>query len=290
MASQYSTILTSDSSTTVNQYDVIKYSDYENLKTKYETALSNLQSKYDTLYNKVYSVPSSFYNLRVEGGGIIFFDWKYGFTSTTPENGDTYSYALRITADTTSDLGDYYYNKITGTVQCSRVGDKHRFYVVAESDLTGSVVAWDATAPSTSRGTSTGFGTGKANTTLLCNAITNDMWPLVKTARSVNPGGHDLVSDDSALDTRWFVPSRDESCTISNMQHPDSSHRPSGIPQLSISYSAGTMKETYWTSSEDPSTSSFIRLMALDSDGYGVSGSSSTFKSSTEYVRLCRTF
>ena len=64
MASQYSTILTSDSSTTVNQYDVIKYSDYENLRSKY--------SEYKTVYQQTYLLLNSSINLRVEGGGSYF--------------------------------------------------------------------------------------------------------------------------------------------------------------------------------------------------------------------------
>ena len=285
MASQYSTILTSDSSTTVNQYDVIKYSDYESLKTKYETALSN----YNTLYNKVYSVPSQFYNLRVEGGGIIFFDWKYGFTgaTTTGENG------CSVAADTTSDLGDYYYDEITGTVHCSRVGAKHRFYVVAESGFIDPTVFWDAKAPSTVRATSTEFGTGKANTTLLCNAITNDMWPLVKAARATNPGGHDLVSDDSALDTRWFVLSKDEMYVLVAMQYSDSNYRPSGIPRLSINYSAGTLGPFCWSSSQYTgiATTWDGNTGAWDGSAYDgrIFGTNKDLEGLV-HARLCRTF
>ena len=288
MASQYSTILTSDSGTTVNQYDVIKYSDYENLK-----------SKYDTLYNKVYSVPSQFYNLRVEGGGLIFFDWKYGFTGATT----TGSNGCSVSADTTSDLGDYYYDEISHTVCCSRLGAKHRFYVVAESGLVEVCMMWDASNPTTHRATSTGFGTGKANTTLLCNVITNDMWPLVKCARAMNPGGHDLVSDDSALDTRWFVPSKDEMYVLVAMQYQNSSYRPSGIPQLpklSINndieglkdYYNGYYGDYYWSSSEiseSEGTKSAWRGY-VDAGCMSWRGKEMAAKYSSTLVRLCRTF
>jgi hypothetical protein len=279
MASQYSTILASDSSTAVNQYDVIKYSDYESLKSNYETALSN----YNTLYNKVYSVPSSFYNLRVEGGGIIFFDWKYGFTgaATTGKEG------CSVSADTKSDLGDYDYDNITGEVHCRRVGSKHRFYVVAESDLTNSTVGWDTVDPEDYKNAFAPFGTGKANTTYLCKAITNDVWPLVETARATNPSGHTLVSDDSALDTRWFVPSKNELYVLNAMQYSDSSYRPSGIPQLSINYSAGTLSQYYWSSSQHTST-----LNDAWCGNFSLGRMHGNYKNDTTSlrVRLCRTF
>ena len=297
MASQYSTILTSDSSTTVNQYDVIKYSDYESLKTKYETALSNynaMYSKYNTLYEQSYIYFNPGINLRVEGGGIIFFDWKYGFTGATT----TGSEGCAVAADTTSDLGDYYYDVSSRTVKCTRVGAKHRFYVVSESDLTSSTVKWDTS--NTYSGpyrldvvTSTGFGSGKSNTTTLCNNLTdtNSFWPTVKTARATNPAGHDLVSNDGALDTRWFVPSKDELYVLNAMQYKDSNYRPSGIPQLSKRYASKTLSIRYWSSSQhlksysDGSYWTYVWVGGLSS------GAMSQFQSDFgNYVRLCRTF
>ena len=259
--------------TSISRYNIIyPPSELESIVSTLETISANC------------TMLSPFYNMKVEGGGIIFFDWKYGFTgaTTTGTNG------CSVAADTTSDLGNYYYDFDTGVVKCSRVGSKHRFYVVAESDLIDSTVEWDTATPSTFQATSTDFGTGKANTTLLCNNITdtNSFWPTVKTARATNPSGHDLVSDDSALDTRWFVLSRDELYVLNAMQYKDSSYRPSGIPQLSINYSAGTLSRPYWSSSQ-----------YLDYAHYAWYGLFSAGRLSSNYkevagncVRLCRTF
>ena len=258
--------------TSISRYNIIyPPSELESIVSQLETISANC------------TMLSPFYNMKVEGGGIIFFDWKYGFTgaTTTGNNG------CSVAADTTSDLGNYYYDFDTGVVKCSRVGAKHRFYVVAESDLTSSPVRWDTVTYSTSRATSTDFGTGKANTTLLCNTITNDMWPTVKTARATNPSGHTLVSDDSALDTRWFVPSRDELYVLLAMQYSDSNYRPSGMPQLSINYSAGTLSQYYWSSSQRSDGADFAW------DGTFLNGYIGyNYKSNTSdiRVRLCRTF
>ena len=260
--------------TSISRYNII-YPPFE---------LESIVSQLETI-SANYTMLSPFYNMKVEGGGIIFFDWKYGFTgaTTTGTNG------CSVAADTTSDLGNYYYDFDAGCVKCGRVGSKHRFYVVAESDLTDSTVGWDTVTYSTSRATSTDFGTGKANTTLLCNNITdtNSFWPTVKTARATNPSGHTLVSDDSALDTRWFVPSKDELYVLNAMQYSDSAYRPSGIPQLSINYSSGTLNIYYWSSSQISGNA----YRAWDGDFhygrmyYGLKGNTTNIR-----VRLCRTF
>ena len=260
--------------TSISRYNIIyPPSELESIVSQLETISANC------------TMLSPFYNMKVEGGGIIFFDWKYGFTGASK----TDSSGCSVAADTTSDLGNYYYDFGAGCVKCSRVGSKHRFYVVAESDLVNSTVGWDTVTQSTSRATSTGFGTGKANTTLLCDNITdtNSFWPTVKTARATNPSGHTLVSDDSALDTRWFVPSKDELYVLNAMQYSNSAYRPSGIPRLSINYSSGTLSQYYWSSSQ---YSAYVGDAWYGRFGYG--GMYNDIKNYIfdERVRLCRTF
>ena len=225
---------------------------------------------------------SPFINKKVEGGGIIFFDWYFGFRGAFEAN--SYSYPS-VSPDTTSDLGEYYIED--NIVKCKRLGTKHRFMVVAEEDLSTSIM-WDngdSSTDSTSQATSTDFGTGKANTTLLCNNIANDLWATVKTARETNPEGHALVSDDSGLDTRWFIPSKDEFYILNAMQYSNSSYRPSGMDRLSINYESGTLGSWYWSSSQAASGSGNAWL-----GGFGGGVMLDHFKSYTVYARLCRTF
>ena len=259
----------------IYQYEKIRVEEWNDLCKKVNSAQGAVQEKM--------LGDCEYINMKVEGGGIIFFDWKYGFTgaTTTDLNG------CSVAADTTSDLGNYYIEN--GVVKCSRVGSKHRFYVVAESDLVDSTVGWDTVTYNTSQSTSANFGTGKANTTLLCNNITdtNSFWPTAKTARATNPAGHTLVSDDSALDTRWFVPSKDELYVLNAMQYSNSAYRPSGIPRLSINYSSGTLSQYYWSSSQSSGNAYYAWCGYL---GIGYMGDYGKSDTSDTRVRLCRTF
>ena len=225
---------------------------------------------------------SPFINKKVEGGGIIFFDWYFGFRGAFKASANSYP---SVSPDTTSDLGEYYIED--NIVKCKRLGTKHRFMVVAEEDLSTSI-KWDDSSSSTyntSQATSTDFGTGKANTTLLCNNIANDLWATVKTARETNPEGHTLVSDDSGLDTRWFIPSEDELYILIAMQYSNSSYRPSGMDRLSINYESGTLGSRYWSSSQTASYS-YGALFGDFGNGYV----SSLDKRNYFCARLCRTF
>ena len=221
---------------------------------------------------------SPFINKKVEGGGIIFFDWYFGFRGAFKAGSNSYP---SVSPDTTSDLGDYYIED--NIVKCKRLGTKHRFMVVAEEDLSTSI-KWDDSSSSTyntSQATSTDFGTGKANTTLLCNNIANDLWATVKTAREKE---FTLVSDDSGLDTRWFIPSKDELYILNAMQWNDSNYRPSGMDRLSINYESGTLGSAYWSSSQLASISYGAWL------GNFSNGDILNSKNNTFYARLCRTF
>ena len=242
---------------------------------KYSGAKDILERQYKENLNK----NQSFYNLKVEGGGIIFFDWYFGFRGAFKAG--NYSYPS-VSPDITSDLGDYYIEN--NIVKCKRLGAKHRFMVVAEEDL-GTSIKWDNSSSSTystSQATSTDFGTGKANTTLLCNNIANDLWATVKTAREKE---FTSVSDDSGLDTRWFIPSKDELYILDAMQYRDSNYRPSGMDGLSINYESGTLDSTYWSSSQLASISNYAWCGSFDVGSMYYIG-----KNNTNYARLCRTF
>ena len=247
---------------------------------KYSGAKDILERQYKENLNK----NQSFYNLKVEGGGIIFFDWYFGFRGAFKAGFNSYP---SVSPDTTSDLGEYYIED--NIVKCKRLGTKHRFIVVAEEDLSTATIKWDSKSSSTyntSQATSTDFGTGKANTTLLCNNIANDLWATVKTARETNPEGHALVSDDSGLDTRWFIPSKDELYILNAMQYSNSSYRPSGMDRLSINYDSGTLDGGYWSSSQFASYSGWAWAGGFNENG-NVVGSD---KPSPFPARLCRTF
>ena len=236
--------------------------------------------------------------LRVEGGGYIFYDDTVGFsggTTATPSQKSGTNIDAHALATTRwgveASYGDYYYDMLRGCVVRSGTRTCNRFMVVDETDMVssayGSMLMWDtSTNASTSRATSTDFGQGSANTTLLCKAITNTttIWPTVQYSRYKNPQG-DYNASDSATDTRWFVPSRDELCVLLFMSYYDSSYRPiTGIykRQLQIPFWS-----YYWSSSQYSDYASYAWYGLFN---YGYMGYSSKADTDVIRVRLCRTF
>ena len=235
--------------------------------------------------------------LRVEGGGYIFYDDAVGFSggTTTPSQKagtNIDAHALATTRwGVEASYGDYYYDMLRGCVVRSGTRTCNRFMVVDETDMVssayGSMLMWDtSTNASTSRATSTDFGQGSANTTLLCNAITDTttIWPTVQYSRYKNPQGNYNASD-SATDTRWFVPSRAELCVLLFMSYYDSSYRPiTGIykRQLQIPFWS-----YYWSSSQH---SDYANRAWGGNFYYGNMDYHSKTYTIDERVRLCRTF
>ena len=255
--------------------------------------------------------------LRVEGGGYIFYDDTVGFSGgnvvsegtvkpavkPSDKNGtDIAANALATRWGVEASYGDYYYDMLRGCVVRESAGTCNRFMVVDETDMVssacGSMLMWDtSTAASTSRATSTDFGQGSANTILLAGgydssgnwisgAITDKstIWPTVMYSRYKNPQGSSSASN-SAINTSWFVPSRDELCVLLFMSYYDSSYRPfygKYKRQLQIPF-----WPYYWSSSQ-VSDNAYTAWYGDFYDGYmGYDGKSDT---SFIRVRLCRTF
>lgn len=245
--------------------------------------------------------------LRVEGGGYIFYDDTKGFSggTTTPSqrSGTNISaHKLATRWSVTASYGTYYYDMLRGCVVRESAGTCNRFMVVDETDMVsspyGNMLTWDTTTgKSTNRSTSTDFGQGSANTTLLAggydssgNSITgaitdtSTIWPTVKQFRYKNPQG-DPNASNSATNTGWFVPSRDEMCVLLFMNYYNSSYRPTtGIykRQLQLPFWG-----YYWTSSQNSDYADYAWGGNFHDGSMGYDG-----KSYTDYerVRLCRTF
>lgn len=234
--------------------------------------------------------------LRVAGGGVIFYDdtvgFKGGTTKPSNKNGsDIPANALATRWGVSATYHDYAYDVLRGcVVRTSTLGTCNRFMVVGENDMIsearGSMKTWDiSSAASTSRSTNTAFGYGSANTSTLCSVITDSttIWPTVQYFRYSNPQGPSNAADN-ALDTRWFVPSRDELCVLFFMFYHDSSHRPTtGIysRQLQLPF------YTYcWSSSQIASNATYAWI----SDAYRGSMGSGNKGGTSGRVRLCRTF
>ena len=242
---------------------------------------------------------SSPIGLRVEGGGYIFYDDTVGFQggTVTPinKNGSNISpNALANKWSITIDSNTYYeyaYDLLRGcVVRTNNTGTCNRFMVVDETDLVSvaykSNLMWDtSSAQTTSRSTNTAFGYGSENTTLLCSAITDTscIWyTVINNRRLVIPNSPSSTSD-SATDTRWFIPSRDELCVLNFMQYFDTTYRPTtGIcsKRLQIPF-----RPWYWSSSQYASGSIYAWGGNFLGGYMGYYG-----KTDTYYARLCRTF
>ena len=237
--------------------------------------------------------------LRVEGGGYIFYDDTVGFQggTVTPSNKNGSNISPNALANrwdislTTNPYHEYAYDFLRKVVVRTSLGTCNRFMVVDETDLVSvaykSNFKWDNSSSSTystSQATSTDFGYGSANTTTLCSAITDTscIWYTANFARYRNPQGV-YNATDSATDTRWFVPSRDELCVLNFMQYFDTTYRPTtGIcsKRLQIPF-----RQWYWSSSQNASNSYHAWYSDFNSGYMG-----GNYKGDTNYARLCRTF
>lgn len=237
--------------------------------------------------------------LRVEGGGYIFYDDTVGFQggTVTPINKNGNNISPNALANrwsislTTNPYHEYAYDFARGYVVRTSLGTCNRFMVVDETDLVSvaytSNLKWDNSSSSTyntSQATSTDFGYGSANTTTLYSAITDTscIWYTVNYARYRNPQGV-YNATDSATDTRWFVPSRDELCVLNFMQYFDTTYRPTtGIcsKRLQIPF-----RPWYWSSSQFAGSSDGAWSGGFDGGYMGYHG-----KIATIFARLCRTF
>ena len=242
---------------------------------------------------------SSPIGLRVEGGGYIFYDDTVGFRggTVTPSNKGCSNISPNALANrwdislTTNPYHEYAYDFLRKVVVRTSLGTCNRFMVVDETDLVSvaykSNLKWDDRSSSTyntSQATSTAFGYGSANTTTLCSAIadTSCIWYTANFARYRNPQGvYDAT--DSATDTRWFVPSRNELCVLNFMQYYDTTYRPTtGIcsKRLQIPF-----RPWYWSSSQNASHSNYAWY-----GGFLNGLMYSNFKDTAGSARLCRTF
>lgn len=223
---------------------------------------------------------------RIEGGGVIFFDYKYGF------KGDV------TIAPITDDLHSYHIDLLTGMVVCDDRADtskKDRFYVVSENEIGdfkhGENLMWSKGTTGTLYtllGTETGFGTGKANTEKCMTAAETDgvlewnsdayasIWHYIWKGdwqRATDGGTH-----------VWFVPSKDELNVLCNMQY--------YTPSKRLSYSGAQLRQLpinfysyYWSSSESSATMAFTSRFF---EGYMYAGDKSY--PSVLHVRCVRTF
>ena len=269
----------------VKQFDIIKRS--------YFTGSELIPI--DDLYSPI--------GLRVEGGGYIFYDDTVGFPSSKISV-DKNALATRWGVE--ASYGDYYYDMLRGCVVRESAGTCNRFMVVDETDMVssacGSMLVWDTeSGASTSRATSTDFGYGSANTKLLggsaphmSDSLISDstaIWLTAAYFRYRNPqgaSGSDI--SNSATDTRWFVPSKDELYVLSCMAFYNDSSRPSDSiysHQLQIPF-----WENYWSSSQWSSSQHSNPVKYAWICGFGGLSQSGLLKSADDSarVRLCRTF
>ena len=258
--------------------------------------------------------------LRVEGGGYIFYDDTVGFSGgnvvsegtvkpavkPSDKNGtDIAANALATRWGVEASYGTYKYDMLRGCV-VRTAGTCNRFMVVDETDMVssacGSMLVWDTeSGASTSRATSTDFGYGSANTKLLggsaphmSDSLISDstaIWLTAAYFRYRNPqgaSGSDI--SNSATDTRWFVPSKDELYVLSCMAFYNDSSRPSDSiysHQLQIPF-----WENYWSSSQWSSSQHSNPVKYAWICGFGGLSQSGLLKSADDSarVRLCRTF
>ena len=196
---------------------------------------------------------------RIEGGGMIFFDYSLGF------KGDV------SVAPITSNLHTYHVDTLTGMVVCDDRSDTSkvdRFYVVSDYDIGeykhGDSLMWSNGTTGklyTSIGTATGFGTGKANTEkCIAAAQTDNMLGWSSAAYDVI--WHYVYEGDWVRTTdegryAWFVPSKDELTVLGNMQHYTPSKRYSYDGKTQLRQLPENLHAYYWTSSEASATTAY---------------------------------
>lgn len=222
--------------------------------------------------------PGSYIGRRVEGGGIIFFDYAIGFKGGI---GDGLGGLLSISPK--SGLFNKYHVNSAGVVVKDIDYGNDRFYVVQDRDWwnvnTGGPLAWaldSTTTPTlnTNLGTSQEFGTGRDNTGKCIKAFMTDRNNTYRLVwKVINPS-----------DGTWFVPSIEELQVFMFMSIPNairkSYNESTQLTQLPMNYYFG-----YWSSSEHAASTAWN---AFFDDG-SVDRGPKSYQGSLR-VRLVRTF
>ena len=224
---------------------------------------------------------------RIEGGGMIFFDYSLGF------KGDV------SVAPITSNLHTYHVDALTGMVVCDDRSDTSkvdRFYVVSDYDIGeykhGASLMWSNGMSGTLYtflGTETGFGTGKANTQKCIAAAAADGL-LEWDSNAYNCIWHYAWKGDWQRETdegvnAWFVPSKDELNVLCNMQYYTPSKRYSYDGMTQLRQLPQNFYSYYWSSSESSAA------VAFKSDFFGGRMyADSKDNADNDHVRGMRTF
>ena len=215
---------------------------------------------------------------RIEGGGIIFFDYAIGFKGS-------------VTVAPKSNLNTYHVNA-AGVVVKDTTNANDRFYVVQDKDLVstkdGDALMWSNGTTGTlytAIGTETGFGKGLSNTQKCIDAASTDGL-LEWNTNAYKCIWHYLWKGDYQYRSpKWFVPSKDELNVLLNMQWQVASNRKSYDGETQLAQLPMSFSPYYWSSSEASAST------AHSADFYY--GSMYTLDKNNSFnfrVRLVRTF
>jgi len=230
--------------------------------------------------NPTFTDKGGYIGRRVEGGGIIFFDYAIGF------KGDV------SVAPITSGLNTYHVDSATGMVVKDTTSGTNRFYVVRDQDLiaprNGENLMWSNGTSGTlytSLGTATGWGTGLNNTALaIAAAETDGCIDWSSAAYSVI--WHYLKWGDYQYNSpKWFVPSKDELNVLLNMYWQVDSKRKSYDGSVQLKRLPMNFPITVWSSSEQSATFAYYADFFI-----GSMGTNYKTNSGNRRVRLVRTF